>query len=318
MSFKKNMLLQLRDAIPESLRGSFGSDIYTNYVRLRTALLSAEVKTFGMSRPIEYALIDKGKAERVVFLHGFADCKENFFDSAHRLVSDFDLLIPDLPGFGNSFKSPEQTYDLAHYADWLCELFDSLGWTSFHLVGNSLGAAIAIRIAVTRPQLVKSLTLIDPAGIVLPGHESIYDEFLNDRVVFEIHSHVQFEYFLNRVFQKPPVIPPFVWDHLYDEFSKNSKWNRKILFDLLEGITAMDDHRLMDIVLNNTLKHIAAPTLILWGDKDSFFPYQTGELAQNAIPGASLEILHGLGHSPQNESPMRVMRIVKKFLKKHC
>ncbi len=315
MKFKKNVLAQLKDAIPGAFRESVGSDIFSNYIKLRTAMLGAEVGTFGTTRPIEYALVERGKAERVVFLHGFADSKENFFDAAHRLVSDFDLLVPDLPGFGKSFKDPSATFNLAHYADWLCELFLSLGWEKFHLVGNSLGGAIAIKIAIKMPHLIQSLTLLDPAGIVIPEHPSIYHEFLNDRVVFEIHSKVQFDYFLHRVFQKPPIIPPLVWDHLYEEFSRNSTWNRKILSDLLEGIKSMTDKRLRKVILNDELKKIKAPTLVLWGDKDSFFPYETGYFLQKEIPVSRLEILHGLGHSPQNESPMRVMRIVKKFLK---
>lgn len=315
MKFKSNVLAQLKSAIPDSVRSSVGSDIYGNYTRLRTAILGAEVRTFGSDNLIEYALVEKGRKERVVFLHGFADCKENFFDAAHMLTRDYDLLIPDLPGFGKSFRHDELTYDLAHYAIWLGQLFESLGWEKFHLVGNSLGGAIAIEIAVKMPHLLQSLTLIDPAGIVIPEHPSIYHEFLNDRIVFEIHSHMQFEYFLNRVFQKPPVIPPFVWDHLYEEFSRYSSWNRKILFDLLEGIRSMEDPNLSYAVQNDELKLISAPTLILWGEKDSFFPAVTGHLLRREIKDSRLEFLHGLGHSPQNESPLRVMRIVKKFLK---
>lgn len=315
MGFRKNVLSQIKDAIPDAIRGSVGSDIYLNYIKLRTRMLGAEVKTFGDVRPIEYALVEKGRKERIVFLHGFADCKENFFDAAHVLSLDYDLLIPDLPGFGKSFRDSNEVYNLEHYARWLGDLFKELGWDKFHLIGNSLGGAIAIEIATTMPELIQSLTLIDPAGVVIPEHQSIYHDFLNDRIVFEIHSPIQFDYFLNRVFQKPPLIPPFVREHLYEEFSKYSSWNRKILFDLLEGIKSMKDPRLDAIILNGQLKDIKAPTLVLWGEKDSFFPAITGHLLRREIPNCRLEFLRGLGHSPQNEAPMRVMRLVRKFLK---
>jgi pimeloyl-ACP methyl ester carboxylesterase len=77
----------------------------------------------------------------------------------------------------------------------------------------------------------------------------------------------------------------------------------------------MKDPRLDEITLNRQLKDIQAPTLILWGEKDSFFPAITGHLVRREIPNSRLEFLRGLGHSPQNESPMRVMRLVRKFLK---
>ncbi|MBC7661061.1 MAG: alpha/beta hydrolase [Chitinophagaceae bacterium] len=315
MTITNHIFAQLKGAIPQKIRNSVGSDIYGNYTKLRAAILGADIRTFGDDHKIEYALVNRGKPERVVFLHGFADCKENFYDAAHMLVPQYDLLIPDLPGFGKSFKKKKEIYNLENYVAWLAELFKHVGYEKFHLIGNSLGGAVAIEIALRMPHLVKSLTLIDPAGIVIPEIPSIYDEFLNDRIIFEIHSPIQFDYFLNRVFHRPPIIPPFVWDHLYQEFSRHSTWNRKILFDLLEGVKTMKDPELFKVVLNDQLKDIVAPTLILWGEKDSFFPAQTGHLVRREIHGSQLHFLPGLGHSPQNEAPIRVMRIVRSFLK---
>lgn len=300
----------------EKIKQSLGEDIYQSYNGFRRALLNAEIKTFGESHKIEYALIQKGRKEKLVFLHGFADCKENFYDSAHLLVLGYDLLVPDLPGFGRSFKKKNERYDVRNYAKWIVDLIHHEGWDKVHLMGNSLGGAIAIQIAATYPELVKSLVLLDPAGIVVPDVDSIYHEFFNDRVVFEIHSPLQFDYFLHRVFHNPPVIPPVVKEHLFREFKRLTRWNIKLLSDLLEGLTSMKDERLGEVTLNNRLHKIQAPTLILWGEKDSFFPPVTGHVARELIPNSTLKFLRGIGHSPQNEAPIRVMKEVKAFLKK--
>ncbi|RZA21231.1 MAG: alpha/beta hydrolase [Proteobacteria bacterium] len=313
--WKTEFSVSERSSVLERIKRSVGEDIYENYVKLRRVMLGAEIKVTTSGPRIEYVVIQRGQRPRVVFLHGFADCKENFFDSAHMLVTDYNLLIPDLPGFGKSFKKKKGRYNLQNYSDWLVDAIRAEGWTQFHLMGNSLGGAIALDIAIRYPDMVQTLTVLDPAGIVVTEVPSIYHEFLNGRSVFEIHSPMQFEYFLHRVFHKPPIIPPLVREHLFREFSRLSRWNGKILSDLLEGLTSMNDPRLEEVSLNHRLKDVKAPTLILWGDRDSFFPPVTGHLLRKEIKNSQLKFLKGLGHSPQNESPILVMKIVKEFLK---
>lgn len=304
----------VKQFLPLKVRQKIGADIYNGVLDLRLKILGAEVKQHGTDKIIEYTEIVHNRPERLVFLPGFADSKENFYDCAHFLQSGFDMLIPDLPGFGRSFKRKGQNYNLGNYGEWMQKFIEDLGWTDFHLVGNSLGGAVAIELALRMPERLKSLTLIDPAGIVFPEVPSIYDEFLNERSVFEIHSPMRFEYFLNRIFYKPPVIPPLVWDHLYRDFSRHSKWHRKILNDLLEGIESMQDPRLPEVVLNSRLKNIQTPTLCLWGDEDTFFPSQTGYFVQAQVPQCKFYLLANRGHAPQIEAPRQVTQLIRKFV----
>lgn len=304
----------VKQILPVKMRQKIGSDIYRNFVDLRLKMLRAEVKQFGGKRQIEYTRIEQGRPKKLIFLPGFADSKENFYDAAHFLQSDFDMVIPDLPGFGRSFKRKGERYNLENYGKWMQAFIEDLGWEDIHLVGNSLGGAVAIELALRIPERLKTLTLIDPAGIVLPELPSIYDEFLNDRSVFEIHSPIRFEYFLNRIFFKPPVIPPLVWDHLYRDFSRHSKWHRKILNELLDGIESMDDPRLAEVTQNTKLKHIRTPTLCVWGDEDTFFPSHTGYFVQSQIPQCKFYLLANRGHAPQIEAPRQVAKLIRKFV----
>lgn len=315
MALSKASFSNLRIAFSGSWRENLGADIFQQYIRLRMRLLKAERLQTSGDKPIEYVKIEQGKKNKMIFLPGFADTKENFFDAAQFLANDFDMIIPDLPGFGRSFKNPEDRYTLKHYGQWLEGFIREVGWQDIHLVGNSLGGAIAIELSLRMPEIIKSLTLIDPAGVALPEHTSVYKEFIQGRNVFEIQSRERFEYFLHRVFHKPPVIPVFVKDHLYSEMAKNSKWHRKILYDLLENVADFDDPRILEVSLNNKLKEIKIPTLIIWGDEDSFFPSETGFFMQQQIEGSKLYILHDRGHIPQIEAPLQFARLFRKFVR---
>jgi pimeloyl-ACP methyl ester carboxylesterase len=145
---------------------------------------------------------------------------------------------------------------------------------------------------------------------------SIYKEFINDRFIFHMNSPLQFEYFLHRVFHKPPPIPPLVWNFIYREYARHGKWHRKVLNDLLEGIDDMNDPRLDEVVLNERIKDIKIPTLILWGDEDSFFPVAGAGFVNQQIQGSQLYIFEECGHGPHAEVPRKFAKHVKRFIQR--
>lgn len=314
----RSSYFDLQRMIPNAWRESVGSDIYHQYMKLRLKMLKGEVFRSKGPCSIEYVKIEQGKKQRLIFLPGFADCKENFFDAAQGLVSDFDLLIPDLPGFGKSFRSTDYSYNVPNYGRWLVDFIREVGWDDFHLIGNSLGGATAIEVALAMPERIRSLTLVDPAGIALPQYPSVYHEFIQGRNVFEVRTQVQFDYFLQRVFHRPPLIPPLVRDHLFREFERNAKWYRKVLSDLLDGVQDFKDPRFEEVALNHKLPQLRMPTLIVWGDEDSFFPSETGFYMQRLIPQAKLYILADRGHSPQIEAPWQFVKLFKKFIRRQA
>ena len=316
MKLAQTLREEIIRSIPARWKENFGEDFYEQYLKLRLKFLKARVEWYGAEHKIAYMITEQGRPEKLIFLPGFADTKENFYNSAQFLVNEFDVLVPDLPGFGRSFKRKGETYNLSNYKKWMVDFIESTGWTDFHLVGNSLGGAVAVDLALTMPEKIKSLALVDCAGVVLKDQPSIYQEFVDGRNIFSIHSELQFDYFLNRVFHTPPVIPPFVWNHLYREFQKHSKWHNKVLSDLLEGVSTLDDPRLDEFTLNRRLKNITVPTMIVWGDEDTFFPPATADFIHSQIPGSVLYLLADRGHGPQVEAPWQFAQLIKKFMRR--
>src|ERR1700755_2579060 len=100
-------------------------------------------------------------AEPAVYVHGLGGSSQNFTDVAGLLCDRFDAQAVDLPGFGYSDPSPR--YSIASFAATLIRYLEQDGRGPVHLVGNSLGGSISVRVAALRPDLIRTLTLISPA-----------------------------------------------------------------------------------------------------------------------------------------------------------
>src|SRR5882757_6660829 len=100
-------------------------------------------------------------AEPAVYVHGLGGSSQNFTDVAGLLADRFEAQAIDLPGFGYSDPSPR--YSIPALASMLIGYLEHEGRGPVHLVGNSLGGSIAVRVAALRPDLVRTLTLISPA-----------------------------------------------------------------------------------------------------------------------------------------------------------
>lgn len=113
--------------------------------------------------------LDSGSGDAVLFIHGsgpgasgHSNFKLNYPEFA---TAGHRVLVPDLPGYGASDK-PETDYTLDFFVDALFGLLDALGIARCTLVGNSLGGAIAIKMALDQPQRIARLVLMAPGGLM--------------------------------------------------------------------------------------------------------------------------------------------------------
>ena len=111
---------------------------------------------------------DLGKGRPVVFIHGSGpggNGWSNFKQNIDFLATRYRVVVPDLYGYGYSAKPEGRDYDLDFFASGLTALMDKLALEDTTLVGNSLGGAIAIKLALTHPERIRALILMAPGGI---------------------------------------------------------------------------------------------------------------------------------------------------------
>src|SRR5205807_837718 len=112
-----------------------------------------------------------GTAEPALYVHGLGGSSANWTDLAGLLAHRLDGQAIDLPGFGRS--DPARSYSIPAVADRVIRWIEHSDRGPVHLFGNSLGGAIVVRVAGTRPDLVRTLTLISPAMPFLnPGRSA--------------------------------------------------------------------------------------------------------------------------------------------------
>ncbi len=298
------------------IKALIGKNLTESFYKKMGNRLNATVHKHKGSIDIEWSFIRSGKKPSIIFLHGFSDRKENFYFAAKSLCKNYNIIIPDMPGFGNSTCEDNLIYSLDNYESWLGEFIEKNGFTNFHLVGNSLGGAVSARLAIKYPDRIKSLSLANPAGFYIPEEHSIYDEALNGVNLFQIATPTEYDDFRERIFHKKPKLPNFVKEFMIENATNNQDWYGKIFSELAnlssvrEGIKTVEE-----LSLNSICRRIKVPTMIFWGKYDTLFPYKTGEFLSREINESELYIFEDVGHCPHLENPKEFSEKLGDFIK---
>jgi pimeloyl-ACP methyl ester carboxylesterase len=239
-------------------------------------------------------LLRGGRGAPVLVLHPeFA--ANQWFPYHDALAARFQIIAPDHPGFGES-ERPEwldQMDDLVfHYID----LLDALSLDRVSIVGTSLGGWIAAELAVVHPERVRHLVLVGAAGIKVDGVPR-FDVFLHqieETLVHLFHDPSRAAQLL------PTEFGPEVIVRAYHEAATLARfsWNPYLYNPKLE----------------RRLRRVTAPTLVVWGQNDTFLPPAYGEAYARLIPGAMLQTVPQCGHLVPFEQTELFAQCVAQFL----
>lgn len=241
------------------------------------------------------ALVGGPEHDRVplVLLHGFSDTKDSFVDVARVLTRTRRVVLPDLPGFSEASQPVDHRYTIASMAALLVEALRELAPAGAHLVGNSLGGAIAAYIGLEQPQWARSLTLIGAAGVRMPVPSAMQRHIEAGHNPFVVRSEDEYAAFVRFVVERSPPLPGPLVRRMARDFMARRAMNEKILAELVED----------GLDLTERLPRLAVPTTLLWGDRDRLIDLSAGRAYHRAIPHAKLVVMHGIGHCPQVEAP---------------
>ena len=274
------------------------------YERGRSHLVvSAQSLSFGK---IVYLSNDKSnEKETIVMLHGFGADKDTWVRFARDLSDDYKLIIPDLPGDGESTQDISLNYGIQEQAKRLNEFLTSINAQKAHIVASSMGGAIALRYIYMYPGAVKSLTLIDSYGAIKTP--SALDELIKvsgKNPMLEITSADDYKAMINYAMVDSPYIPGFLIDVLAEAKIKRQAIEQKMLKDMM-----------VDADQTAILTEIHAPTLIIWGKKDKVLNVDNAEFLRENISGSRKVLLEETGHVPMVEKTKETVQYFRSFLK---
>ncbi|MFG1183815.1 MULTISPECIES: acetoin dehydrogenase dihydrolipoyllysine-residue acetyltransferase subunit [Xanthobacter] len=244
----------------------------------------------------------RGEGERIVVLvHGFGGDLDNWLFNIDALAEAATVYALDLPGHGQSDKAVGEA-NLAFLSGALIAFMDALAIPRAHLVGHSMGGAVASAAALEHPERVASLALIGSAGL---GPE-INSGYTHGFVA--AGSRRDMKPVLEQLFHDPGTVTR----QLIEDILKYKR-----LDGVDSALTALSANLFpaerQTHVLADRLKQTDAPILVVWGETDRVIPAAHA----GALEGrATVEVLPGAGHMVQMEKSGRVNELLLDHLKR--
>ncbi len=271
--------------------------------------MRGDLETLGGTRVPLLVRDGMGKTRAPALLvHGFGADKEGWLPMAAWMRRTRGLLIPDLPGFGAAGAIPKARATAKAQAKALVELLDRRGIQRAHIVGNSMGGGIALRLATDYPSRVASMTLMGSVGPI-PVKSEVFQALDRGENPLLAASSDDLPRLMQLVMTRPPPTPRAMLRYLgAQKFAQ-----RDAHAALFEGWTsAPDDHG-----VPTDLASVGVPALVVHGERDRVIDAATGRALAAELPNAQLALLSSIGHMPQMELPISMARRLDAFMASH-
>jgi len=257
---------------------------------------SKEIAIFGQK--IHY--VEAGTGPTVILLHGLGGSTQAWQFNIAPLAEKYHVIVPDQIGFGKSDK-PLVNYRIRTYVDFLDQFCKQLGIERASLVGNSMGGWIAAAFTAAFPDRVDKLVLVDAAGYAPPKDLDTRTFYGLNPTTREGMKVLVAKVFYNKLFLTDGAIDQAIAARLAagDGYTINS-----ITESIIRGEDFLDD----------AVKTIKRPTLIIWGRQDGLVPLSEGEHFNKDIAGSKLIVFDQCGHVPNFEKAAEFNAAVLKFL----
>nr|WP_246300541.1 alpha/beta hydrolase [Actinopolyspora biskrensis] len=282
-----------------------------------TAVPPGEV---GQDRPGEGGNgdVSRGTGSRLIMLHGLRGTHHGLGLIVGSLP-EREVLVPDLPGFGESEPMTAEKHDVAGYAKAVVELLREVraDGERFDLLGHSFGSVVAAAVAARAPELVRGLVLVNPiatspvhgASSVLTRITSSYyrlGELLPAGAGRELLSNRWIVLAATRVMlrTRDSRVRRFVYDSHLRHFSRFHSPALVAETYRASISTAVEDHA----------ERVKSPTLLIAGATDEIAPLEGQRRLVHGLVDGRLRVVDGVGHLVHYEAPERAAREIRSFL----
>ncbi len=239
----------------------------------------------------------------LTLIHGVGGSAADFRKLIKQLSQDYQLFIPDLPGYGNS-KSTKNTYLPSKYAQALSEVMPSLVKSNNIVIGHSMGGNISVQLSLNHPELAQKLILIDAAGFI---NKFSYSQYIaNNYAINKIQLTEQEAPLLKGLINTINKLIPDPSRLLLSDVGREYLLGNNSTY--ISAISVLDEN------LTKLMRKPAPPTHIIWGGQDMVMPVQVVKLLSYLLKTQSIDIYESAGHSPQKQFPIQVANSIHNFI----
>jgi uncharacterized protein (TIGR00369 family) len=257
----------------------------------------------------DIAYVRKGQGPPLLLVHGIPSSSYLWRDVIDPLSATFDVLAPDLLGYGDSDKRMDVDLSIAAQARYMVAFMETLGVHQAAAAGHDIGGGVAQLMAVDEPQRVARLILIDS---VVHNNWPIADiARLKEPVWDQIMVNIDLRDGLRKGLEAGMVTEGRVTDELVDEWTRpfQDLGGRRAY---LRAARALNNRDLTG--RSNHIAEIETPTLILWGANDKFLEPRWAETLKQKLRDSTVEIIDPGGHFLPLDRPDAVVEAVTRFL----
>ena len=260
----------------------------------------SDARLISLPNGVALSYVERGNRDGlpVILLHGITDSLRSFETTMPELPAGLRVFAISQRGHGESSK-PAKGYRPRDFAADVARFMDALGLARAVVVGHSMGAGNAMRFAADYPERAAGLVLIGALG--LPGTTD--DVRALEHAVAKLRDPIdrQFAHDFQQSTIAQPVSPSLV-GMFVDE---SLKVPARVWRAALDGLLRAD--------MPATMGRISAPTLVIWGTKDTVTVRRDQDALLRGIRGAELKIYEGAGHAVHWEEPARVAADIAAF-----
>ena len=250
--------------------------------------------------------LEGGQGETVLLIHGFQSNKDIWIRMAKQLTKHYHVIAIDLPAHGDSTILMDKSYTVPEQAKRVIAVMDKLQLTQpVHVMGHSMGGAIAFHLAHLAPNQVKSLALMNSAGVISPQPSELYLRNQKGENPLIVRNEEDYKKMLAFTMSDPPYIPSPIIATLTRIAIDREKVGEKIYQELNLKYSLNPE---------DVLPQIKVPTLVLWGDQDKVINVSSTEVFKRLMPQAQVVIFKGVGHAPQIERTKESAQAYETFL----
>lgn len=262
------------------------------------------------------AYLDVGQGPPLILIHGFGGSMWQWEHQYSVLARTYRVIIPDILGSGLSDK-PKEAYTPERLVEFFRQFMDSLNIPRATLVGNSMGAGLAMAMALDHPERVQRLILISgfPPQVETSIASRQYQHFLHHRPPLWLAKLGNWmagrrttEQLLKEIVYNPELISPTVVERSFHNRQRGGFLGP--LYSLLDNIQNWEGQ------YGNKLQKISHPVLLLWGDHDRVFPVEVGERVKSQLSHVEWHVIPEAGHLAQWEEPAIVNQFILSFLER--
>jgi abhydrolase domain-containing protein 6 len=252
------------------------------------------------------SFLSHGEGIPLVLIHGFASDRSSWAILYPFLKGYERILIIDLPGWGQSNHQSHLSYKPSDQAHRLEQFRAALGIEKWHLVGISMGAAIAGIYAAHYPQNMYTLTLLNAAGVPAgPGKPAVNDTLLGKNpLVLEARRDIRRLW--DAVFYRKPLFSKLFAPALISSYIERQSIQHSLFLDLIRESS----------ILREKVSSICCPTLVIWGRQDALIDVSCVEELRKERPDFLYKILEHCGHLPILERPIKTARLINRWIER--